>query len=132
MWGVILIVQVVHYPLFRHVGAERYATYQAEHMRRIAWVVGPAMTVELGTGVLIAWWQPLGIPAWQAWTGLGLLAFIWMMTGLVQAPIHGRLTGGFDQALHRRLVLTNWGRTVAWTLRSALVLWMVAPLVAPR
>jgi hypothetical protein len=55
MLGVILVVQLVHYPLFRHVGAASYATYQAEHVRRITWIVAPLMTTELATAGGLAW-----------------------------------------------------------------------------
>jgi hypothetical protein len=126
MVGVILVVQLVHYPLFRHVGRASYDTYQAEHMRRITWIVAPLMTTELVTSILLVWHLPIGVPAWMAWTGLGLVLFIWATTGLVQVPLHSRLTDGFDAATHRRLVRTNWARTGAWILRSGLVLWMLA------
>jgi hypothetical protein len=125
MWGVILVVQLVHYPLFRHVGAASYETYQAEHMRRITWIVAPVMTIELATAGGLAWRLPPGVPAWLAWTGFVLVLLIWATTGLVQAPLHRRLTDGFDATVHRRLVRSNWIRTGMWTLRSVLVLWMV-------
>jgi hypothetical protein len=125
MLGVVLIVQVVHYPLFWYVRAADYDAFQVAHMRRITWIVGPAMTTELVTAGLVAWQLPLGVPAWMGGTGLGLVAFIWATTGLVQVPLHGRLTDGFDAAAHRRLVATNWLRTGAWTLRAGLVLWML-------
>ena len=56
---------------------------------------------------------------------LVLVGVIWLSTIFVQAPLHGRLGGGFDAGLHRRLVVSNWVRTVAWALRGLLVLWMV-------
>jgi hypothetical protein len=124
MFGVILVVQLVHYPLFQYVGAEGYDTYQAEHMRRISWIVGPAMMLELGTALWLVV-DPGGVAAWQAWTGLGLVALIWGTTGWVHVPLHARLTNGFDTALHRRLVRTNWIRTGAWGLRAILVLAML-------
>lgn len=124
MFGVILVVQLVHYPLFRLVGKQTYAQYQAEHMRRITWIVAPLMTIELGTAAWLAWSPPPGIPGWQVYTGLALVLFIWGTTALVQVPLHSRLTEGFDATVHRRLVRTNWLRTVAWALRTVLVLWM--------
>jgi hypothetical protein len=125
MFGIILIVQVVHYPLFTHVGPASYVAYQAEHMTRITWIVLPVMTTELVTAGLLAWWQPLGLPAWMVWTGLGLVGIIWTSTGLVQAPLHSTLMQGFDPDIHRHLVVTNWVRTAAWALRTGLVLWML-------
>ncbi len=129
MFGVILVVQIVHYPLFGRVGAPAYAAYQAAHVQRITLVVLPAMAVELLTAIGLVWWRPFELPAWQVWTGLVLVAFLWASTGLVQAPLHGSLSEGFDAALHRRLVATNWLRTALWALRTALVLWMLAPLL---
>lgn len=125
MFGVILVVQIVHYPLFRYVEPASYEAFQAEHMRRITWIVAPLMTVELGTAILVAWRLPPGVSAWQAWAGLGLVLFIWGTTGLVQVPLHRRLTDGFERAAHRRLVRTNLLRTGAWALRALLVLWML-------
>lgn len=104
--------------------AGRYEAFQAEHMRRITWIVAPAMTTELITAGLLVWWLPLGVPVWQSWAGLGLIVFIWTTTGLVQVPLHHTLSEGVDAAVHRRLVRSNWLRTGAWTLRAGLVLWM--------
>jgi hypothetical protein len=129
MFGVILVVQIVHYPLFAQVGAQTYSAYQSGHMARITWIVLPAMGVELVTAGWLTWHPPPGLPCWMTWTGLGLVAVIWVSTGLVQAPIHARLTRGFNPDLHRRLVATNWLRTAAWAARSALVLWMLARLL---
>jgi hypothetical protein len=126
MLGVILVVQLVHYPLFRHVGRVSYDTYQAEHMWRITWIVGPLMTTELGTAIGLVWAPLPAVPPWMVWTGLGLVLFIWGTTALVQVPLHSRLTDGFDAATHRRLVRTNWLRTGAWVLRTGLVLWMLS------
>ena len=125
MLGVILIVQRVHYPLFSYVRTADYAAFQAAHMRRITWIVGPAMTVELATAGWIVWAPPPGLPSWMGWAGLALVLAIWGTTGLVQVPLHARLTDGFDAAAHRRLVATNWLRTVAWALRAGLALWML-------
>lgn len=129
MLGVILVVQVVHYPLFARVGSEPFPAYQAEHMTRITWIVFPAMTVELVAAVLLVWWRPPGLPAWLVWTGLGLVALIWGSTGLLQVPLHRTLTDGFDAAAHQRLVATNWIRTAAWSARAGLVLWMLTTLL---
>lgn len=129
MLGVILVVQFVHYPLFRLVGTDTFEAYQAGHMMRITWIVLPAMTVELLTAVALVVWQPLGIAAWPAWAGLALVGVIWVSTGLLQVPLHQTLTTGFDPEAHRNLVTTNWIRTIAWILRAGLVGWMLAALI---
>ena len=129
MLGAILVVQVVHYPLFQWVGADTYVTYQAKHMARITWIVLPAMSVELMTAAALVAWRPPVLPAWQVWTGLALVGVIWASTALLQVPLHRTLTDGFDATAHRRLVQTNWIRTAAWTLRAGLVLWMLASVL---
>lgn len=129
MLGVILVVQLVHYPLFQYVRAADYEAFQAAHMRRITWIVAPAMTTELVTAGWIAWSHPLGLPAWMGWTGLALVIFIWITTGVVQMPLHSRLVTGFEATHHRRLVATNWLRTVAWGLRAGLAVWMIGRAV---
>ena len=44
-----------------------------------------------------------------------------MSTALVQARLHTRLMDGYDAETIRRLIRTNWLRTLAWTLRGLLV-----------
>jgi hypothetical protein len=56
------------------------------------------------------------------WIGLGLLAMVWASTAAVQVPLHGRLSLGLDRAACRRLVITNWIRTLAWTVRGVIAL----------
>ena len=129
MWGVILVVQVVHYPLFGKVGTAGFVAYQTDHMRRITYVIAVPMLVELSTTIALAWWQPASIPGWQIWNGLALLTLIWISTGLLQVPLHNTLLRGFDATAHQRLVTTNWIRTLAWSARGLLVLAMLAALL---
>lgn len=124
MVGLIWFVQVVHYPLFARVGLDEFPLFERNHRARTAWVVGPPMLVEGLTAGLLLWFRPAGIPEWSVWLGLVLLAVIWLTTFLVQVPRHRRLAEGFDAAVHRRLVSTNWWRTAAWSLRGVIVLGM--------
>jgi hypothetical protein len=39
----------------------------------------------------------------------------------VQVPIHNRLKSGKKEVLIRRLVATNWIRTIAWSLKSLVI-----------
>ncbi len=121
MLGVILVVQVVHYPLFARVGRDGFAAYEQAHGRRITWVVLPPMAVELVTAVALVWRPVAELSAAQAWAGLGLVGVIWASTAFLQVPAHSRLSQGFSEAAYRRLVRSNWIRTVAWALRAAIV-----------
>jgi hypothetical protein len=130
MTGLIWFVQVVHYPLFARVGGDGYRDYQAEHMRRTGWVVGPAMLAELGSGGALVWLRPAAVTDALVWLGLGLLAVVWLSTALVQVPRHDTLAGGWDERAGRELVATNWLRTAAWSARGLLVLAMLASALA--
>jgi len=84
------------------------------------------MLVELLTGALLLWRRPAEVGLLHTAVGFALILVIWLSTFLLQVPQHTALGAGFDIVAHRTLVLTNWLRTGAWTLRSLLVLLMVA------
>lgn len=130
MVGVIWVVQVVHYPLFAGVGTAGWGAYEAAHQSRITLVVGPLMLVELATAVWLVLDRPVALPTWSVLVGAALVGVIWASTAFVQVPLHSALGGAFDADAHARLVATNWIRTVAWTARGGLVLWMTARLAA--
>jgi hypothetical protein len=122
MVGVIWFVQVVHYPLFARVGMPDFSAYSLDHTRLTGLVVGPPMLLEAATAVALVVWTPPGISASLVWTGLLLVAGIWLSTALLQGPRHTTLGKGFDPAVHRYLLTSNWLRTVLWSLRGLVVL----------
>jgi hypothetical protein len=122
MVGLILFVQIVHYPLMARVGAAHFEAYEAGHTFRTGLLVVPLMTAELATAVWLAAVPGAVEHRVVALAGLGLLAVIWLSTAFLQAPAHRRLTKGFDAAVHTGLVRTNWIRTMAWVARVPVVL----------
>ena len=121
--GLIWTIQVVHYPLFASVGADRFVAYGASHARLITFVVGPLMLAEAATAIAFLVIRPPSIPMWIPVAGGILLATVWLTTAFVSVPCHARLAEGFDADAHRRLVDTNWIRTIAWSARAAVLLW---------
>jgi len=132
MTGLIWFVQIVHYPLFDGVGRDGFAEYERRHSGATALIVGPVMVVELATAVALVVARPGNVPGWAVWMGTILVAAIWLSTALLQIPEHGTLASGFDAHALRRLVATNWLRTVAWSLRSGLALWLLARAYVPE
>ncbi len=126
MTGLIWFVQIVHYPLFAQISAERFAAYQQRNIRSTTAVASGPMLVEAATGVLLLWQRPAGLASWELGLGLVLLAAAWGSTWRLQVPRHRRLAAGFDARCHRQLVVTNWIRTVAWSGRAGIILWVLA------
>ena len=126
MCGVIWVVQLVHYPLFKLVGPEHFARYEQAHVFWITWVVAPAMLIEAATGVLLLFLPLPSSSRALLWGNLLLLLVIWLTTAFFSAPAHQQLASGFDATVHQWLVRTNWVRTIAWSLRAiALSVWLV-------
>ena len=125
MVGVIWMVQLAHYPLIARIGARELPEWQAENMRRTSYVVGPPMLVEAGTTAWLLW--QAGISGYGSWPLVGavLLAVVWLSTAVWQVPAHDALARRLDVATVHRLVGTNWVRTVAWTLRGVLALYLL-------
>lgn len=117
--GVIWIVQLLVYPAFAFVRDADFSAFHRRHTSSISPVVGPAMIVELAASGWLALFPPLA-GATLARVGFGLALAIWVSTFFVQVPLHDALARGFDADAHRRLVATNWIRTVLWTLRAAI------------
>lgn len=126
MTGLIWFVQVAHYPLFAMVDRESFRRFESEHVRRTTWVVSPLMLAEALTAVgltVLLRESPRG--EW-ALAGLVPLVVIWVSTAVLQVPCHRKLEQGPDPGVVRRLVRTNWIRTVAWTVRGGIALGMLA------
>jgi len=121
MCGVIWFVQLVHYPLIRDYDRTAFPAVMLAHQARTFRVVFPAMITELITTLALLNWTPGGVPMWMPWVGAVLVGVWGFSTVLVQVPAHERLAaGGFDANLHRRLVISNWLRTAAWSARGVL------------
>jgi hypothetical protein len=125
MTGLIWFVQIVHYPLFAVVGAREFADYEKKHSHLTSLVVGPPMLIEAASAISLVFLARGPLASWAVWMGLALVALIWLSTAAIQVPCHARLEAGFDSSVHRRLVRSNWIRTIAWTLRSCLGLFLL-------
>ena len=117
MAGLILFVQVVHYPLMARGGTDHFGAYESGHTFRTGLVVIPLMAIELASAIWLAATPAASGDRSLALVGVGLIAVIWTSTALLQAPAHGRLSRGFNPSVHKRLVRTNWIRTLSWVAR---------------
>ena len=123
MVGLIWFVQVVHYPLFDRISGDASIQYAAEHQRRTAWVVGLPMLVE-GITTLWLFFDPINGRLLPLLGGLALLK-IHLSTVFLQVPLHKKLSQGYEREVVRKLVATNWVRTIGWTIRAAIAVAIV-------
>ncbi|QNE41499.1 hypothetical protein F1C16_18990 [Hymenobacter sp. NBH84] len=128
--GVIWTVQLVVYPAFAEVAPERFAAFHQRHSTRISWVVLAPMVAELGLALWLAWQGRATLGA-AGWVGLALVVAIWAATFFVSVPFHNRLgQHGYDYVAIDGLIRTNWLRTVLWTVRLALLGWLLMQYLA--
>lgn len=118
MTGLIWFVQVVHYPLFLAIDDAGFASYEQRHVTLTGRVVAPLMLIELATSGLLVLYPPTPETSWLCYLGFAMVAVNWLSTAFLQVPLHGKLQEGKDEQAIRRLVRTNWIRTIAWSGRG--------------
>ena len=124
-WALLILiwlVQIIIYPGFRQIPAADFVNYHRWYVIRISAVVLPLMLCE--AIIMVGWLLFEGYSYFSVVSGL-LIVIIWLSTFLLQVPVHNQLQSGKDDAGIRRLVLTNWIRTIAWSIK-ALVVFMAA------
>ncbi len=122
--GLIWVIQLIQYPLFAKVGAAEFLAFHLEHSERIVLALSIPTLLSLGSSFALLGLRPAGIPDWMTWLNLALCLSFWVVTALVQIPLHTTLSAGFDEALIKTLVDGNWWRTLIWTLQGLLLVVM--------
>lgn len=125
MVGFIWTIQVLTYPMMRAVPPEGFVAFELMHRNRVTAVLAVLAPLEIVAAAGVAAFVD-EVPSWLSIGSGALLVAIWVSTLLYYAPLHMRLSTGFDPVVHRRLVRTNWVRTAAWTARGAAAIVMIA------
>ena len=113
MTGVILIIDLIHYPSFAQIDKNHFVQFHARHTSMLGFIAGPAMVLELVSAMWIAKsGDLLGLANAVAVIGL------WAITFLISVPAHEKLSKGFEEHAWLRLVATNRWRTLLWLGRS--------------
>ena len=117
--GIIWIIQLVHYPLFLNVGKDAFKAYETKHQQKITPLVAPLMLTELTCSVvwLFFYQELLAVAIFQFIVVLG----IWISTFFIQVPLHSQLKDGYNVSIIKKLIQTNWIRTILWTVRSVVL-----------
>lgn len=126
MVGVIWFVQHVHYPLLATFTLDQAPRVAVDHQRRTGHVVGLPMAVEGVSTLVLLVTRPDDVSNVWPWMGAVLLAVALGSTVFWSVPLHARMAANPDSDTGRRLVVTNWPRTVAWSVRAVVCIIMTA------
>jgi len=112
MFVLIWVVQVIVYPVFQQVEPSRFPIWHRSYCNKIGFFVLPLMIAQLIESASACFF----VGAVLDWTKMGAVLGTWIVTFLVSARLHRRLSKhGQDQAVIARLLFTNWIRTFLWS-----------------
>ena len=114
----IWLIQLLHYPSFTFYEESHFPQAMLFHQRRISFIVIPLMFFELFlTGR--SFYQAQNV---YTTTCLIMLIGIWLSTFSLQVPAHEKLILKKDDQQIKKLVKTNWIRTILWSLKLVVLL----------
>lgn len=113
MLAIIWLIQLIHYPSFLHINENEFKDFHAKHTQIMEFLVGPVMVLEL---IISCMQLSTGVNA-SSISLLIIVLCLWFFTFFVSVPIHNKLSGGFQKTLIQKLILTNWLRTLLWTIK---------------
>lgn len=129
--GCMTVLQIQHYGIYPAVGKENFAAYMRANNRAAAIpTIVPAMLLLLSSVALLVQ-RPGFVRPYEAAAGLGLNLIALLSTFVWQRPIQGQMAEtGYDDINTRRLIATNWIRTIAHWLIAILAMVILTRLVA--
>jgi hypothetical protein len=116
--GCMTTLQLQHYGIYSSVGRQNFAAYmRANNRAAVLPTIVPAGLLLL-TSMMLVVRRPGFVKPYEAVAILGLNLVALLSTFVWQRPIQGRMAeSGYDEASVRRLVATNWIRTIAhWSI----------------
>lgn len=130
MVGVIWFVQWVHYPLLANVPDDRAVEVAQQHQRSTGQVLALPMLIEGVTTLALLVTRPEGVFMILPWIGAVLLAVALGCTVFLSVPLHAKMASNPTAEVGRKLVITNWPRTIAWSLRAVVCVVMLLQSVS--
>ncbi len=129
MTGVIWFVQWVHYPLLASVPVDGAVEVAHQHQRRTGQVLALPMAVEGLTTLWLLASRPEAVSLILPWLGAVLLAVALGSTVFVSVPLHAKMATNPTADVGKRLITTNWLRTIAWSARAVVCAAMLLQVV---
>ena len=106
-----IIVQFIVYPSFNKI-LESFTEYHSRYKKKILWIVGPVMILEILTSLLMI------LNEFDIYLIPGLIVLLlWMLTFIYIVPLHKQLSKEFQTNKHIKLLKLNFVRTILWALK---------------
>ena len=121
MIGISLITQFITYPSFKSIDLNLFSNFHKIYTRKMLFIVGPVMIIEfLSLAILL--FVNFNFNFLIQFT---LICLIWVLTFFVIVPIHNKLENQYDNLLNINLIKLNGYRTLIWSLRFILLLFII-------
>jgi hypothetical protein len=120
--GLVWELQVVQFPLMLRAGGLDFPNYVKQQRIRNTLLMAPVMLIELITGLSLL--LDPNLPHSDVFHAALLIVVIWIVTFASIVPLHSKLARGYSEATVRTVIRVNWIRTVCWSLRSPILLWI--------
>ena len=120
MVGIIWVIQLLHYPAFHFIKESDYVEFQHFHMQRISFIVVPVMILELFSAFMLVYYLRSNLLT----ICLIILLFIWLITFVFFTKLHQSLLDGYNKTIVDKLVKMNWSRTILWSLRLIILIYI--------
>ena len=117
MTALIWVIQIVHYPSFQFVSTDNFIEFEKFHVSRITYIVAPMMILEILTAMVL-----LKDLNFLFILNFILLVLIWASTFFLSVPLHEKLLKHHSYKDIKKLIYTNWPRTILWSTRSILLI----------
>jgi|GEM_PF-5416788 len=128
--GITCFLQVVMYPMLKHIGAERFPAFYESYRLKMTTLSFPIMSLEAFTSIVVllsyTFRQNITPQMQRSFTVYGISVFLLLIIHLAtfQAiqPLLKRLSKNFDPKTCDQIVRWNIIRTAGWSLRAILIL----------
>ena len=124
MTGLCWFVQVVHYPLFYQINLSEFPQYERKNAVT-AYITVPLMIIELLTGLYLLFIHQ----DYLFFSNVFFMGIIGLSTFIFQVPLHLKLMQEATNQRIKKLIFTNWIRTISWTIRSGILLIILSQFV---
>ncbi len=116
-----MVTQIINYPLFLEVNNENFSNYHYYYVRKISILVIPIMLAEFLISLALLFF----IDSYLSLVTLIIIALIILSTFFIQVPIHNKIKSGSDFYLFRKLINTNWIRTLLWFAKCLIASYLI-------